>query len=127
MVRFSYKDYVDGDKTKSMVLKQNEFLRRFEQHNIVPNVGILPKRFVRIRHYGLLTNRGKITRLNQIRENMGLEAVKTIVEVPVAIRMLEKFGKDITQCTQCDTGRYELLFTKRFGKTTYRKPQKIPV
>ena len=64
----------------------------FFYKNIVPNVGILPKRFVRIRHYGLLTNRGKITRLNQIRENMGLEPVKTIVEVPVAIRMLEKFG-----------------------------------
>ena len=88
---------------------------------------ILPKRFVRIRHYGFLTNRGKVTRLNQIRETMGLEQAKALVDIPVAVRLLEKFGKDITRCTQCASGRYELLFTKRFGKTTYWKPQKIPV
>jgi len=35
-----------------------EFLRRFELH-------ILPKRFVKIRHYGLLQNHGKIKRLNK--------------------------------------------------------------
>lgn len=119
-VRFSYKDYADGNKTKNMELKEQEFLRRFEQH-------ILPKRFVRIRHYGFLTNRGKITRLNLIREKMGLEQLQAPVEVPVAIRLLEKYGTDITFCTQCATGRYELLFTKRFGKTTYRKPQKVPL
>ena len=119
-VRFSYKDYADGNKTKSMTLKEYEFLRRFEQH-------ILPKRFVRIRHYGFLTNRGKITRLNHIRETMGLAKVEPPIEVPFAVRLLEKFGKDITKCTQCSIGRYELLFTRRFGKTTYRKPPKIPV
>lgn len=119
-VRFSYKDYADGNKIKSMVLTEKEFLRRFEQH-------ILPRRFVRIRHYGFLTNRGKVTRLNQIRKKMGLAQAKAPVEIPIAVRLLEKFGKDITQCTECKTGRYELLFTKRFGKTTYRKPQKIPV
>ncbi|WP_040497721.1 IS91 family transposase, partial [Fulvivirga imtechensis] len=53
-VRFKYKDYADGNKTKSMELKETEFLRRFEQH-------ILPRRFVRIRHYGFLANRGKVT------------------------------------------------------------------
>ncbi|MDH5398776.1 MAG: IS91 family transposase [Cyclobacteriaceae bacterium] len=119
-VRFNYKDYADGNKTKSMALSEKEFLRRFEQH-------ILPKRFVRIRHYGFLTNRGKVTRLNHIRKTMGLAQAKAPVEIPVAVRLLEKFGKDITRCTECETGRYELLFTKRFGKTTYRKPQKIPV
>jgi hypothetical protein len=119
-VRFNYKDYADGNKIKSMVLDEREFLRRFEMH-------ILPRRFVRIRHYGFLTNRGKHTRLNNIRKTMGLEQVKAPVEIPIAVRLLEKFGKDISQCTQCTTGRYELLFTKRFGKTTYRKPQKIPV
>lgn len=119
-VRFNYKDYADGNKTKSMQLDEREFLRRFEMH-------ILPKRFVRIRHYGFLTNRGKHTRLNNIRKTMGLEQVEAPVEIPIAVRLLEKFGKDISQCTQCTTGRYELLFTKRFGKTTYRKPPKIPL
>lgn len=119
-VRFSYKDYANGNKTKSLELTEGEFLRRFELH-------ILPKRFVRIRHYGLLTNKGKHTRLNSIRETMGLEQLNAPVEIPIAIRLLEKFGKDISQCTQCACGSYELLFTKRFGKTTYRKPQKVPL
>lgn len=119
-VRFKYKDYADSNKTKSMELDEREFLRRFEMH-------ILPRRFVRIRHYGFLTNRGKHTRLNNIRETMGLAKVKAPVAIPVAVRLLEKFGKDIRQCTRCATGKYELLFTRRFGKTTYRKHQKIPV
>lgn len=119
-VRFKYKDYADSNKTKSIVLDETEFLRRFEMH-------ILPKRFVRIRHYGFLTNRGKHTRLNNMRKNMGLEQLEAPVETPIAVRLLEKFGKDISQCTQCTTGRYELLFTKRFGKITYQKPPKIPL
>jgi hypothetical protein len=118
-VCFEYKDYADGDKAKSMPLDEKEFMQRFERH-------ILPKRFVRIRHYGFLTNRGKATRLNEIRRGMGLDPVILKVEVPIAIKMLEKFGKDITQCDQCETGRYELLFTKRFGKITYRKPREVP-
>ena len=85
-VYFQYKDYADGKKTKSTNLDEKEFLRRFETH-------ILPKRFVRIRHYGFLTNRGKTTRLNEIRKDIGLEAIKTPVEVPVALRLLEpEFG-----------------------------------
>ena len=103
---FQYKDYADGKKTKSTNLDEKEFLRRFETH-------ILPKRFVRIRHYGFLTNRGKTTRLNEIRKDMGLEAIKTPVEVPVALRLLEKFGKDIGQCNQCKTHSLRVLSQNR--------------
>ena len=46
-VRFSYRDYRDN-RSKVMTLTGVEFLRRFCQH-------ILPKGFVRIRHYGLLS------------------------------------------------------------------------
>jgi hypothetical protein len=102
-----------------MKLTAQEFMQRFEMH-------ILPKRFVRIRHYGFLTNRGKATRINEIRNSMGLESMILKIEVPVAVRMLEKFGKDITQCQQCHAGRYELLFTKRFDKITYRRARASP-
>jgi hypothetical protein len=47
-VSFSYKDYRDGGNTKQMTLSNAEFVRRFAQH-------ILPLRFVRIRHYGILS------------------------------------------------------------------------
>ena len=59
-VTFKYKDYADGDRQKEMSLSVAEFLRRFEFH-------ILPKRFVKVRHYGLLQNHGKTKRLNIIR------------------------------------------------------------
>ena len=118
-VCFEYKDYADGDKKKLLTLTENEFLRRFELH-------ILPKRFVRIRHYGFLTNRGKTTRINEIRKVMGLDPVTLKVEVPVAVRLLEKFGNDITQCKKCSSGKYDLIFTIRFGKKTYSKARDGP-
>ena len=55
-VTFKYKDYADGNAQKEMTLSHAEFLRRFELH-------ILPRRFVKIRHYGLLQNHGKRKRL----------------------------------------------------------------
>jgi Putative transposase/Transposase zinc-binding domain len=45
-VRFAYKDYADKSKQKLMTLSGTEFIRRFTLH-------ILPKGFLKIRHYGL--------------------------------------------------------------------------
>ena len=45
-VSFTYKDYADKSKTKVMSLDAEEFLRRFSKH-------ILPKKFTKIRHFGL--------------------------------------------------------------------------
>jgi Putative transposase/Transposase zinc-binding domain len=49
-VTFRYKDYRHESRQKTMTLAAEEFLRRWVQH-------VLPKGFVKIRHYGLLTNR----------------------------------------------------------------------
>ena len=49
-VRFSYKDYRDKAKTKILKLGGVEFLRRFSMH-------ILPKGFVKVRYFGILSNR----------------------------------------------------------------------
>tara|TARA_B110000014_G_scaffold6584_1_gene4878 strand:- start:248 stop:427 length:180 start_codon:yes stop_codon:yes gene_type:complete len=57
---------------------------------------------------------------------MGLEPVTLKVEVPVAVRLLEKFGNDITQCKECATGNYELMFTIRFGNKTYSRSRDGP-
>jgi hypothetical protein len=48
-VTFRYKDYADDNRHKTMTLSAEEFLRRFVQH-------VLPRGFVKIRHYGLLAN-----------------------------------------------------------------------
>lgn len=105
-VRFNYKDYHDGNKTKVWSLPKDEFLRSFELH-------ILPKRFVKIRHYGFLQNRNKHKRLSEIRKSLALEPLKPQVKIPVAQRMLEKYGKDIFKCPHCETGRLVLVKTIR--------------
>lgn len=117
-VRFEYKDYRD-DQSKEMVLTHYEFMRRFEHH-------ILPARFVRIRHYGLLQNYGKHTRLEELRETMDWEQPSTRVVVSMAVRMLEKYGRDIAKCPCCESGRYQLWLTDRHGKVTYYRPRDGP-
>jgi hypothetical protein len=59
-VTFRYKDYADGNAQKVMTLSADEFLRRFTQH-------VLPRGFVKIRHYGLLANRQREAKLNLCR------------------------------------------------------------
>lgn len=103
-VRFKYKDYNDGDKQKEMTLSIAEFLRRFELH-------ILPKQFVKIRHYGLLQNHGKTKRLNVIRQQLNLGLLPPKVQVPVSQRILEKYGKDITLCPKCNKGKLVWMCT----------------
>ena len=51
-ITFSYKDYKAKGKKKRITLNAIEFIRRFALH-------ILPKAFVRIRHYGILSSSSK--------------------------------------------------------------------
>jgi hypothetical protein len=55
-VTFRWKDYAHGGKQRKMSLIGTEFLRRFFLH-------VLPKGFVRIRHFGFLANRFRAERL----------------------------------------------------------------
>lgn len=59
-VTFRYKDYGQGGRTRQMTLALPEFLRRFCLH-------ILPPHFVKIRQYGLLSNRDRSKRIEQAR------------------------------------------------------------
>ncbi len=60
-VTFHYKDYAEERKEKLLTLSAEEFLRRFVQH-------VLPKGFMKIRHYGLLSSRRREARLRQARQ-----------------------------------------------------------
>jgi hypothetical protein len=55
-VTFRWKDYTRGGKQGEMSLSATEFLRRFFLH-------VLPRGFVRIRHFGFLANRFRASRL----------------------------------------------------------------
>ncbi len=51
-VRFRWRDYRNGNKKRKLTLRTEEFIRRFLLH-------VLPKRFVRIRYFGFMTNRSR--------------------------------------------------------------------
>jgi hypothetical protein len=68
-VTFSYKDYRQEGKQRSMTLSLEEFARRFLQH-------VLPRGFVRVRHYGLLANRGREQKLRACRRLLLAEAAR---------------------------------------------------
>src|SRR5262244_3133893 len=53
-VTFRWRDSADHNRQKPMTLSRDEFLRRFLLH-------LLPKGFVRIRHFGFLANRRRAT------------------------------------------------------------------
>ena len=95
-VSFSYKDYRQDGNRKEMTLSAMEFIRRFALH-------ILPKGFVRIRHYGMLSNALKPAALPAIREQL-LPAMeknipeKQIIETPLPIELT---------CPCCKKGRMQ--------------------
>ena len=60
-VTFRWKDYARRGRTQTMTLEATEFLRRFLLH-------IVPRGFMRIRHFGLLANAGRREHLAQARE-----------------------------------------------------------
>ena len=101
-VSFKYKDYADGSRQKNMTISIAEFLRRFELH-------FLPKRFVKIRHYGFLQNHGKTARLNSVRKEMHLHPLPPKIHIPVGQRMLEQYGTDISLCPKCKQGKLVLI------------------
>ncbi|MFQ5694991.1 MAG: IS91 family transposase [Terriglobia bacterium] len=74
-VRFRYKDYADGNTWKILQLSAEEFIRRFLLH-------VLPKRFVRIRHYGLLAGRNVCTKLPRAGQLLGLPTPPEPAEQP---------------------------------------------
>ena len=94
-VGFSYKDYRDGGKNKTMILSNEEFTKRFSQH-------ILPKRFVRIRHYGILSSSWKRGKLQDLQQDLKVQIVK------VAPKTL------LRKCPCCKTGT--LITIETFSK-----------
>ena len=79
-----------------MVLAAVEFIRRFALH-------ILPKGFVRIRHYGMLSNAVKQTTLTTIREQLTPGQNCTQKEEPP----LEQSVPTESICPCCKKGRMQ--------------------
>ena len=96
-VRFRWRDYAHGNKRKVMRLDASEFIRRFLLH-------VLPRGFTRLRHYGLLANRGRARKLALCRALLRQPAPEPREpETPQAM-MLRLTGIDITVCRECGHG-----------------------
>ncbi len=94
-VRFSWRDYADGNATKVMEVTHEEFIRRFLHH-------VLPHGFTRIRHYGLYASRNKSTRLEACRRSIGSRKYEKPEESSFEL-ICRIFGRDVSLCPHCGT------------------------
>lgn len=94
-VSFSYKDYRKGARKSLMTLDAMEFIRRFSMH-------ILPKGFVRIRHFGILSSSGKKEAIPLIKDQLPKEAL-----VLLEPRVIEPYNPK--RCPHCKTQTMVLL------------------
>ena len=115
MVTFTYKNR-KKEKTKTLTITAIEFIRRFLLHS-------LPKRFVRIRHYGFLANRNRSANLSVIRQLMGLSDPPDKIIAPIEVMMQQLTGIDITVCPYCKEGKMQLF--RKIPKGVARPPNPL--
>ena len=97
-VTFRWRDYSDGSEQKTMALKVDEFIRRYLLH-------VLPNRYVRIRHFGLLANRRRKDNITLCRELLGTCIPMTKEKETWQEQLLRICGIDVTTCPVCRKGR----------------------
>lgn len=99
-VYFQYKDYRQNAKKLVMALDEMEFVRRFSLH-------ILPLRFIRIRHFGLLHSRSKypIADVIEAIRKSGVGQNSDLAKLP----FLSSPKEYVPRCPVCKKGRMLIL------------------
>ncbi len=110
-VTFRWRDYKDNNRIKQMTLNVFEFIRRFLLH-------ILPAGFVKIRQYGILSNRSRCTKLKKCREFLGMATDKTKQKTKLSWEdlLLKLTGIDLRDCPVCGQGKmitHEIFYANR--------------
>lgn len=88
IITFEYKDYKDNAKIKILNLTAEEFIRRFLMH-------VLPDNFMKIKHYGILTNRNKTRIIKLCRILMNSKIFNDFKLVKTAKRKLQEITCNI--------------------------------
>ncbi len=103
-VVFKWKDYRDNNKEKLMTVTAEEFIRRFLMH-------VLPYKFVKIRHYGILSNRNRMTKLKKCKRilKVSMSKMEIKVRLSTAELLFKLTGVDVNKCPCC-SGK---MMTKR--------------
>jgi hypothetical protein len=124
-VTFQARDNHRPGHKRLVTLTAPEFIRRFLRH-------VLPPRFVKIRHYGLLAPRHAKTKLEKARALLSLQAPEALAEPKTRehdtpsdtntwqdlLRALT--GVDLTRCPNCGQGR--IIRTRLTGHETVLAP-----
>jgi predicted RNA-binding Zn-ribbon protein involved in translation (DUF1610 family) len=126
-VTFHIKDYADGGQKKTLTLDALNFIRRFLLH-------VLPERYVRIRHYGLLAGANVKGKLERARELLGAEAPSRESETETARRepswserLFTLTGLDVFACPHCGGRMTRSLLDPRHSKGSSHPPAAHPV
>lgn len=118
VVAFRYKDYARGRRVRTLRLDAPEFIRRFLFH-------VLPKRFVRIRRYGLLANAHREAKLARCRELLGAArdaapATEATAATPAGDRAHDP--PHLPRCPACSEGRMRRVQTLLASKLPRSPP-----
>ena len=99
---FRWKNYARAGEPATMTLKAEEFIRRFLLH-------VLPKGFVKVRHFGFLANRGR--RANVVLCRKLLAASSTVLPdlTPPPRHSDEPETDAVDRCPQCKVGSMRML------------------
>jgi hypothetical protein len=102
-VTFRYRDRTDNDTVKYMTLDAEEFIRRFLMH-------ILPDQFIKIRHYGILSNRNRRSKLVLAKTLLGVSNpdLSTDIKETWQDLLTRITGCDPRICPYCGKGRMVL-------------------
>lgn len=120
-VSFRWKDYRRGHELRTMTLQGTEFIRRFLLH-------VLPKGFVHIRRYGILSNGHRRSLLERCRGLLGMQTAADRVEArggPAESVAVSEPTCEPARCPLCKDGRLRrvgvvpAVRATRFGSLAY--------
>lgn len=110
-VTYLVKDYKNGGKYIEQSIKGTEFLRMFLMH-------VLPKGFVRIRHYGLLSCRNKKEKMAHCRKLLNcIQYISKLRGKTCAEKLMILYKKDICKCEACGGNLLSLLLRGHYMLT----------
>ncbi len=115
-VTFRWKDYAHGNAQKQTTLSAVEFTRRFLLH-------VLPRGFVRIRHYGFLANRLRQEKLALCKRLLGENHNRqTLPGSPDESELDQRQKPEI--CRVCQSGRMIVVEWLEPGCAVFAGPQR---
>jgi putative transposase len=101
-VTFRWKNYARAGEPATMTLKAEEFIRRFLLH-------VLPKGFVKVRHFGFLANRFRRDNVLLCRQLLAASSTAPAGLTPHDSDSNEPEANTVERCPRCKVGSMRLL------------------